>query len=84
MLGELSPEVRINAEADVILLKPEDKSIAQVMHEHSRSADVVFLGLMAPEPGKEDEYAARLEELAEGFHTTIFVRNAGEFAGRLI
>ena len=29
-------------------------------------------------------YAARLEQLAEGLNTTVFVRSAGEFAGKLI
>ena len=82
-LSEMTPEVRIHAETDVII-KPDDKTIAEVMHEHSRNADVVFLGLMEPEPGQEAEYAARLDALAEGFNTTIFVRNASEFAGRLI
>ncbi len=54
------------------------------MHAHSRDSDIVFLGLREPEPGTESEYATRLKELAEGFHTTIFVRNAGEFAGLLV
>jgi len=54
------------------------------MHIHSRGAAIVFLGLREPEPGTEDEYAARLRGLAEGFNTTIFVRNAGEFAGHLV
>ncbi len=82
-LREMTPEVRIRAETDVILA-PADRSVAEVMHERSRDADVVFLGLRVPEPGEEDDYAERLDQLAEGFRTTIFVRNASEFAGRLI
>jgi hypothetical protein len=45
---------------------------------------VVFLGLKDPLPETEGEYARWLSELAKGFPTTIFVRNAGEFAGHLI
>ncbi|MCP4653783.1 MAG: hypothetical protein GY856_00040, partial [bacterium] len=53
-------------------------------HTHSRRSDVVFFGLREPEPGTEKEYAERLITLASGLNTTIFVRNAGEFAGNLI
>jgi len=82
-LGELLSEVRIKADTEVIM-KPEGRTIASVIHEQSAGADLVFLGLREPGPGKAADYARRLEELAEGLNTTVFVRNAGEFAGRLI
>lgn len=82
-LKELLAEVRIDAETEIIM-KPEEKSIADVIHEQSASADVVFFGLRDPDPGSEAKYARRLEELAEGLNTTVFVRSAGEFAGKLI
>jgi amino acid transporter len=82
-LDELVPKTRIKAETEVIV-KPPNTTITEVMHAYSAYADVVFLGLMEPEPGEESEYAERLIELAQGFRTTIFVRNAGEFAGHLI
>jgi hypothetical protein len=82
-LDELIPETRIRAESEVILA-PTDRSITEVIEEHSRGSDVVFLGLMEPEPGAEGEYAERLEKMVEGLNTTIFVRSAGHFAGQLI
>ncbi len=82
-LRDLMPAVRINAETEVIL-KPADKTVIQVMHEASARADVVFLGLFCPPEGEEASYATRLIHLAEGFNTTIFVHNAGDFAGRLL
>jgi amino acid transporter len=82
-LEDLLPEVRIGATAEIIKRTKNDK-IADVIHEHSADADLVFLGLQDPEPGTEAEYARRLERLVEGLNTTVFVRNAGEFAGRLI
>ena len=82
-LQELTVEARIPAETDV-LVRPQGQSINDVMHAASRKADVVFLGMREPEPGTEADYAARLDELAKGFHTTIFVRNAGPFSGELI
>jgi len=82
-LRELLSTVRIPAQTDIIL-KPEDKSIPDIVHENSRNSDVVFLGMMEPEAGTEGEYAGRLRALAEGLRTVIFVRNAGKFAGKLI
>ena len=82
-LAQLIPEARMQAETEIIVREP-GQAVPEILHAHSRDADLVFLGLMQPEPGKEGEYAARLIELAEGLRTTIFVRNAGEFAGNLI
>jgi hypothetical protein len=82
-LAALIPDTRIRADTEIILRSPGQK-VADIIHAKSASADVVFLGLMAPEPGDEAQYADRLRELAEGLRTTIFVRNAGEFAGNLV
>jgi len=82
-LAELIPETRIQADTEVIL-KPEGQSLIELMHAHSHDADVVFLGMKEPEVGSEADYAERLTVLAEGLKTAILVRNAGEWAGRLI
>ncbi len=82
-LSELIPEVRIDADTEVILL-PEGGDLFEVVHDRSRGADLVILGMSDPAPGTEEAYATRLAELSEGLRTTIFVRNAGRFAGRLI
>jgi hypothetical protein len=82
-LTALIPEARIHAETEVIL-KPPENTVMEIMHRESRNADIVFLGMMDPKPGEEPSYAGRLVELASGFNTTVFVRNAGEFAGYLI
>ena len=76
-------EVRIEADTDVIK-QPGSQSIAETIHDHSAGASVVFRGMQDPKPGTEAEYARRLEELADGLCTTVFVRDAGEFAGGLI
>ncbi len=76
-------EVRIEARTDIIM-QPESRSIAETIHERSAGASIVFLGMHDPEPGSEAEYALRLEALASGLPTTVFVRNAGRFAGKLV
>jgi len=82
-LAKLLPETRIGAETEV-LVKPVESTITEVLHRTSANADVVFLGLQEPEAGAEGAYAERIIELALGLNTCIFVRSAGEFAGRLI
>ena len=82
-LEALLTEVRIQADTGIIM-KRADQSIADTIHRHSAAADVVFLGLQEPPPGTESDYCRRMEQLSDGLRTTIFVRNAGEFAGRLV
>jgi hypothetical protein len=82
-LARLLAETRIRAETEVIVKSPE-RTVNEVIQATSRRADVVFFGLMEPAEGEEAENAARLVELAKGLKTTIFVRNAGEFAGELV
>jgi hypothetical protein len=82
-LAKLLPEARIGAETEV-LVKPDELSITEILHRISANADVVFLGLQEPKHGGEPAYADRIIELAEGLNTCIFVRSAGEFAGRLV
>ena len=82
-LEALIEEVRIEAEAHIIE-QPESGSIAETIHRHSAGASLLFLGMQDPPPGSEAEYARRLEKLANGLPTTVFVRNAGRFAGKLV
>ncbi|MBW2731410.1 MAG: amino acid permease [Deltaproteobacteria bacterium] len=82
-LAELIRDVRIEATADVLVRAP-DRSLQESMHAASRKADVVFLGLPLPEEGEEQAYAERLGTMAQGFHSTVFVRNNTGFAGELI
>jgi amino acid transporter len=82
-LNLLVPKTRIQAETEVII-KPPERTVVQIMHSHSRSADIVFIGLKQPPPGTESEYAGRLARMVSGFNTTILVHNASEFAGSLV
>jgi amino acid transporter len=82
-LSELIAEARIEAEAEIIVRTPE-QTVTEIIHAQSRTADIVFLGLKEPEFGEEAQYVERLQALAAGLRTVVFVRHAGEFSGRLI
>lgn len=82
-LRQLLPEIRINAAIDV-MVKPGDVSVNELILTESANADVVFMGLAAPDPGEELNYARRLAELAEGLPTCLFVHNGSLFVGGLI
>ncbi|MEJ2200071.1 MAG: hypothetical protein P8X63_03515 [Desulfuromonadaceae bacterium] len=82
-LRQLLPEIRINADID-IMVKPGDVRIHELIRAESASADVVFMGLAEPAEGEEQDYARRLMELAEGLPTCLFVHNGSLFVGELI
>jgi hypothetical protein len=82
-LRAMLEEVRIEADTEVIK-QPESQSIAETIRTHSAGASIVFLGMQHPEPGAEADYARRLDELSSSLCTTVFVHNAGRFAGKLI
>jgi hypothetical protein len=83
LLLTLTEAARIDATINVIL-KPEDATVQEVIHEGSAHADVVLLGLRGNEAGEERDYAQRMNAMLEGLPTVLFVRNAGEFRGQLL
>ena len=82
-LARMIPEIRISAESKVIM-KTDDRPIFDLIHEESREADIVFMGLALPESGEEEAYAARLETLIEGIPRVVLVKNSSEFSGELV
>ncbi len=83
VLARLIPEIRISAEVEV-MVKPEEVTVVELIHQQSASADLVFLGLATPEEGEEEEYARRLTELAERLPSFFFVHNGSLFIGELV
>jgi len=82
-LQELLNRSRIRASAEVIQ-RPEGMTVQAVIHERSRDADLVLMGLREPEEGEEEAYAQRLSTMVENLPTVMLVRAAGDFAGQLI
>ncbi|PIE01922.1 MAG: Na-K-Cl cotransporter [Acidobacteria bacterium] len=82
-LNQLIPEIRIQAEINVMLKQP-DTSINEMIRDTSGKADIVLLGLAIPEPGEEEAYARKLTELVSGLDNFFLVRNGSVFIGDLI
>lgn len=83
-LERFLPEIRIDAEAHV-MLRPPDRTINEIIQERSTAADIVFLGLSIPDRLEQfAAYAERLQELAEPLRTVFFVKNSSRFVGKLI
>ena len=76
-------ETRIQADTNVIV-KPAGRTPTELIHEASKDADVVFLGLAIPTAGKEAEAAKALERLVAKLPTAVLVNSAGPFAGQLL
>lgn len=77
------PDLRMDVRLEVIL-RPTDKTHIEVIRDASENADLVFLGMAVPEAGSELQYAEHLLTLLDGLPSTILVRNASRFHGRLI
>ena len=81
-LESLVTEVRIPVRVTVV--PPAGRTIQEIIHDRSRDADAVFLGLMVPALGDELAYARRLQELAAPMRTVFFVKNSSLFRGELV
>jgi solute carrier family 12 (potassium/chloride transporter), member 4/6 len=82
-LLELSKESRISAQP-LVLVKPDNKSFVDIIHETSKNADAVFLGLNTPEKGDEEAYSNTLKNLASNLNTLFFIKNSSIFQGKLL
>jgi len=83
LLAQLIPEIRINAEVEVMVRSGAD-NIQEIIRQKSFSADVVFLGLATPDEDKEEEYALRLQNLVDCLPSCFLIHNGSLFIGELI
>jgi len=82
-LKNLIGESRIPAKCGVIV-NDNNEDVIELMHNASRDADIVFLGLGLPKSNGEKEFSENLERLVNGFNSAILVRNAESTEGELI
>ncbi len=83
LLERITARSRIPARTEVIV-KPANRTVQEVIWEHSAAADVVLLGLRESDDDEVDAYAARVAALLEGLPSVLLVRNAGIFRGELL
>ena len=73
-IKNLLPQARIDARV-LVSIKNRDESFSTILHRESRDTDLVFLGLAAPEEGKENDIAIKMDRLCEGLKRVVFVKN---------
>lgn len=73
LLEEVKRSMRIETSIQV-LLKDEEHSLEQVIHDSSENARLVFIGIGDPEEGKEKDFIARLNGFLENLPTTLLVK----------
>jgi solute carrier family 12 (potassium/chloride transporter), member 4/6 len=76
-------ESRISVEIESVV-RPDDKTVHEVIRERSQQADLVFMGLARVPAGDERVAAERLIAQVAGLPSTILVRNGSPFKGRLV
>jgi len=83
-MGALLGDLRIG-EVHLDVLVEEGRPFAEVLREASADADIVFLGLAAPDENFRASYD-RLQEMSRGLPSTVFVLAEGslEFAEVLV
>jgi amino acid transporter len=79
-LAAMAAQTRTGAEPHV--LAANGRPFFQILHESSRDADLVFMGIAKPQTGGFEEYYAELRDRTEGLPSTIFVLAAEEIAFR--
>ena len=82
-LNKMIPSTRIKAKPKVIVQAPGE-SFQDILIDESKEAEIVFLGLADPVPGKEAAYADTLIEMVEKLPTVILVKNSSVFTGKLV
>jgi amino acid transporter len=78
-LNHLVQQLRMGATPRVII--SEGKSFPEILRQHSKRADLVFLGMAIPQENENySQYYEKMQKLAEGLPPTIFVLAAPNFA----
>jgi hypothetical protein len=77
-----SMAARTRTGAEPYVLAANGRPFFEILHESSKDADLVFMGIASPGPGEFEGYYSQLNERTEGLPSTIFVLAAEEIAFR--
>jgi amino acid transporter len=80
-LEKIISEARLEAQAEILVRKPADRSIAEIIEANSQ-ADLVLMGLRPPEAEEANEaFYSRTDALVSVLPTTLLVRASSDFEG---
>ena len=82
-LNRLCEKTRIEAQP-IVLIKEENENTFECIHQNSKDADLVFLGLKLPQENEEQEFHNRIRQLVGNLSNVVLVRNSGQFRGELL
>ncbi len=82
-LKQICLETRISARCQV-LVRSSEQTLNQMIVSHSRTADLVLLGMSLPNPEESESFIDWYSQLADGLDNVLFVRNSSPFRGNLI
>lgn len=74
-LGKLIESARIKAEPTVLV---SNDSFANILHRHSRDADLIFMGFDIPAQENAASAFAHFDRLLDNMPTTLLVHSSGE------
>ncbi|MGC1396012.1 MAG: Na-K-Cl cotransporter [Coleofasciculaceae cyanobacterium] len=78
-LADTIADLRIEAKPKVLIA--EGRSFNEILHDSSKKADLIFLGMANPEDTPDyTQYYEKLQNRATGLPTTVFVLAAPDFA----
>ena len=77
-MTQLLNQVRVDAEAVIIVRTDRTQPISEVITQHSANADLTLLGIQLPSADQSAEYGERLDSLVEAVGTVLMVRHAYE------
>ncbi len=78
------PEIRMDDVSVDVIRREDDQAVGDIIREHSQEASLVFMGMSSVAKGDEGAYAQGILDLLEDLPSTVLVRNAGAFRGRLV
>lgn len=72
-------EIRVDAEALVLVNEHHQKPIAEIIRETAQHTDLTILGMGLAREGEEATYGERLNQLVESVGSVLLVRNAEHY-----
>ncbi len=80
-LRKVIADSRVRAESNIILRKPTDRPIAEIITECSADRDLVIMGLRPPGGDEKEAFVERINDFLANLGTVLLVRASTHFDG---